>query len=61
MISLVVDVKGRPTELCLRKAAGFGLDEEAFKAVKQYRFTPAKKGKVPVAARMAVEIDLHRY
>jgi hypothetical protein len=39
--------------------AGFGLDEQAEKAVKHYRFEPAKKNGVPVAVMIAIEVKFY--
>ena len=55
-VSFVVDVQGVPQDICIMRPAGFGLDEEAAKAVRQYRFEPAKKSGAPVAARVAIEV-----
>jgi len=61
VFSLVVDVNGKPTEICLNKEAGYGLDQEAHIAVKQYRFIPAKKDKKPIVARMVVALSVRLY
>jgi periplasmic protein TonB len=58
-VSFVVDVQGVPQDICVMRPAGFGLDEEAAKAVRQYRFEPAKKNGAPVAARAAIEVGFH--
>jgi len=55
-ISFVVDMEGHPKNLCLQTPAGFGLDERAADAVRQYRFNPAKKDGKPIAMRMTVEV-----
>jgi hypothetical protein len=36
-----------------------GLDEKAIEAVRRWRFTPATKDGVPVAAMINVEISFH--
>jgi len=61
VISLVVDTSGNPTNLCLKSAAGYGLDAEAGKAVRQYRFAPATKDGTPVAARISIESTFRFY
>jgi TonB family protein len=61
MISLVVDTNGNPTDLCVKSAAGYGLEAEAGKAIRQYRFEPATKDGIPVAARIAVESNFRIY
>jgi hypothetical protein len=61
LIGLVVDQQGNPQEICLKRVAGFGLDEEAARAVSQYRFSPAKMHKSPVAVRLVVEVKFESY
>ena len=61
VISLVVNTNGNPTDLCVKSAAGYGLDAEAGKAVRQYRFLPAKKNGTPVAARILIESTFRFY
>jgi TonB family protein len=57
LIGLVVDQQGNPQEVCVRKIAGYGLDEEAVNAVKKYRFRPATKSGAPVAVRLTIEVN----
>src|SRR5580658_3860372 len=57
LIGLVVDQEGNPQEVCVRKTAGYGLDQEAVNAVKKYRFRPATKSGVPVAVRLTIEVN----
>jgi hypothetical protein len=61
VIGFVVDENGKPRDLCLKKAAGFGLDAQAAKAVWQYRLAPATKDGKPVAARLTVEVNFRLY
>jgi len=61
IVSLVVDTTGNPTSLCVKKAAGYGLDAEAGKAVEEYRFEPATKDGKPVAARISVAFSFRIY
>lgn len=55
-IELVVGTDGNPRDLCVKRSAQFDLDEQAAKAVRQYRFEPATKDGQPVAKRIAVVI-----
>jgi TonB family protein len=55
-IALVVDTDGNPRDLCVKHSSPFDLDEQAAKAVRQYRFEPATKDGHPVSKRVAVEI-----
>jgi TonB family protein len=57
MIGLVVDQQGMPQEICLKKAVGYGLDEEAVKAVRKCRFAPAKMKGAPVAMRITMAVS----
>ena len=54
--SLIVDVKGRPQDVCLTKSAGYGLDANAARAVQRYGFKPATKDGKRVPARTSIEI-----
>lgn len=56
IVNVVVNTKGNPTELCLQKSSGYGLDAAAANAVEQYRFDPAAKGGHPVKMRIPVEV-----
>jgi len=55
-VAFVVDAQGVPQEVCVLRPAGYGLDEKAGEAVRQYRFDPAKKDGVPVAVRVSIEV-----
>lgn len=55
----VVTAEGKVESLRIQKSLGMGLDEEAVKAVKQWRFKPAVRGGQPVAVHMAIEIHFH--
>jgi TonB family protein len=61
VLSFVVDKDGNPTEICLKTAAGYGLDGQAAKAVRQYRFDPANKDGQPVAARITTEVSFQLF
>jgi TonB family protein len=56
IVDVLVDEKGVPNDLCLRKSVGYGLDASAAAAVKQYRFAPAKRNGEPVKSRVSVEV-----
>jgi len=43
MVSLTVDAHGLPQSIKVVRPAGYGLDEEALKAIMKYRFRPALK------------------
>jgi TonB family protein len=56
VVGLMVDERGLPTDVHVTSGVGYGLDEEAAKAVKQYRFKPALKNGKPLAVEMRVEV-----
>ena len=56
LISLVVNEEGRPEHICLKKAAGYGLDLEAAKAISRYTWEPATKEGTPFPSRIFVEV-----
>jgi TonB family protein len=61
ILGLVVDAEGLPQDICLKKAAGYKLDEQAVKAVRQYRFKPATKDGTPVSVRLTIEVSFKLY
>jgi len=61
VLKLVVDEQGLPTNVHITKPIGYGLDEQALKCVKKWRFKPAEKDGQPVASEVAVEVDFHLY
>jgi len=54
---LIVDADGLPQEIKVQRAQGMGLDEEAIKAVQQWRFQPAMKDGKPVPVMINVEVN----
>jgi TonB family protein len=61
VVSLIVDEKGMPTNVQVARGVGDGLDEQALKAVRQYRFEPATKDGKPVAVKISVEVSFKLY
>lgn len=57
LVYLEIDTSGNPVNVRVLRGCGYGLDEEAVKAVRHYRFKPAKKDGVPVQVRMNVEVN----
>jgi len=51
-LEIVVDVDGRVMAARVLQPAGYGLDEEAVRAVRAYRFSPARRDGRPVRVRM---------
>lgn len=61
LISMVVDKDGVPTHVFVLKSVGYGLDENALKAARQYRFQPATHDGDPVAVRISVQVNFNLY
>jgi TonB family protein len=58
---LIVDAKGMPQNIRVQRSLGMGLDEQAIKAIKQWRFEPAQKDGQPVAVMINIEINFRLY
>jgi len=61
ILSLVVNDEGIPSNITIIRPLGFGLDENAIRCVKNWRFKPAEKDGHPVTMKIAVEVDFHLY
>jgi TonB family protein len=57
VVSIVVDDKGKPTDLHVIKSLGMGLDEKAIEAIKTWKFEPAYKDGKPVAAKLTLQVS----
>ena len=55
----IVNETGVPTNLSILQGLGYGLDEEALKAVAQWRFDPATADGNPVPAQVTLEVGFH--
>ncbi len=55
-VSLLVTEEGLPAEVKVVRGLGYGLDEKAMEAVRQYRFQPAMKDGRPIAQHISVEV-----
>jgi len=55
IMRVVVDAQGTPKRIWLALPLGYGLDEQAVQAVSKWRFAPATREGVPVAAAVYVE------
>jgi TonB family protein len=62
IVGLIVDAQGNPQNVHVIRAIGYGLDEKAVEAVKQYKFKPAiKQGKGPVPVQLAINVNFRIY
>ncbi|MGH9529806.1 MAG: energy transducer TonB [Terriglobales bacterium] len=61
VLSLVVGADGLPRDISVRHPLGFGLDEEAIKAIKKWRFKPATMDGNAVAVEINVDVVFHLY
>jgi periplasmic protein TonB len=57
VLSLIVDEKGRPTNIAVLKPLGLGLDQMAIAAVEKWRFKPGMKDGKPVPVIASVEVN----
>lgn len=60
-VTLIVDAQGNPQNVRVPRALGMGLDEEAVKAVRQYKFKPAMFHGHPVPVEISVEVNFRIY
>jgi len=58
-LSIVVDKNGDVVDAKVVKGLGYGLDENAVQAVKEWKYKPAEKDGVAVAVKMEVEVDFY--
>jgi len=61
IVQLTVDKDGMPKDMCMMKTVGYGLDQQAALAVRQYRFQPAMYEGQPVPAQISVEVSFRLY
>jgi TonB family protein len=57
VLSLVVDEQGRPQNLKIVRALGFGLDQKAIEAVEKWKFNPGMKDGKPVPVMATIEVN----
>jgi TonB family protein len=59
-LGMTVDSTGMPRNVRILSPLGAGLDEEAVRTVRTWKFRPAEQeGHEPVAVEIAVEVDFH--
>jgi protein TonB len=57
LVSMLISEEGEPTSVSVVVPLGSGLDEEALKAARQYRFKPATLEGMPIPARIMIEVS----
>ncbi|MGB9418558.1 MAG: energy transducer TonB, partial [Acidobacteriaceae bacterium] len=60
VVSMLIDTDGRPRKIRTVIPLGYGLDEEAVKAIAQYHFQPAKLNGKPVPVLITIEVHFHQ-
>ncbi len=58
---LIVDSSGHPRDIRVVRGLGFGLDQKAIDAVRNWKFNPALKDGRPVDVQISVEVEFHLY
>ena len=61
VLKLVVDSTGKPGDIQIVRSLGPDFDESAINAVKQYRFSPAKREGVAVPVAVHIEVNFRKY
>ncbi len=57
LLRLVVDEQGIPTQISIIRPIGYGLDERAVEAIRQWRFEPGLKNGSPVKISANIEVN----
>jgi TonB family protein len=57
IVSFIVGLDGKPSNIVVTKKLGLGLDEKAVAAVRTWKFEPARRYGQPVAIRMNVSLN----
>jgi protein TonB len=60
-VHLIVDAEGKPHKVQISRSYNTDFDEEAVKAIQEYRFKPAMKDGKPVAVEVSIEVDFKKY
>jgi TonB family protein len=60
-VTMTVDAAGKPQDVHVDAPVGHGCDKAAMKAVRQYRFEPARLDGKPVAVTLHVEVAFQLY
>jgi TonB family protein len=60
VLSLIVDPTGRARNLRVVSPLGYGLDDKAIEAVRQWRFQPGIKDGKPVYVQLNIEVEFNQ-
>ena len=61
VLQAIIDSTGRPQEIRIVRGLGLGLDENAIKTARTWRFEPALKDGKPVAVYASLEVAFNLY
>ncbi|MFZ0689579.1 MAG: energy transducer TonB [Acidobacteriaceae bacterium] len=61
VLGLMVDRNGDPQDIFIRQPLGMGLDEEAVRAVSQYKFKAAMKDGEPIEVGINIQVNFRIY
>ena len=59
LLDTIVEEDGTVRVLRVERTPGFGLDNNAIAAVLKWRFKPARKDGMPVAAKLNIEVNFN--
>ncbi len=60
-LQIIVTTAGEAEDITVTKKLGYGLDEEAVKAVKKWKFKPASRDGIPVDQKIFVQVNFRLY
>lgn len=60
VVAIVIDARGVPLYIHTILPLGYGMDDQAVKAVEQYRFQPSKLDGKPVPVQITIEVNFHQ-
>jgi TonB family protein len=61
VVSMIVGIDGKTSNLVVTKKLGLGLDQKAVEAVKQWRFEPARRYGKPVITHLTVQLKFRLF
>jgi TonB family protein len=61
LLHLIVDEQGNVQNIRVERGLGYGLDEKAIQAVKQYRFNPGLENGQPVPVALNIEVNFQTF